>query len=300
MNTDIDSNVSTESEIRNVTSKTIIDLQEVFKIYKTESVEVVALRGLDLKVKEGELISIMGPSGCGKSTLLNMIGALDKPSAGKITIANTDLTSLEPDDAIEFRRKYVGFVFQFFNLVPTLTAVENVELPMRLVNLPLSEVKTRVKELLALVGMEKRGHHRPDELSGGEQQRIAIAAALANDPPIILADEPTGELDSESGQKILNLLKWLCHERGKTLVIVTHDPRTAKISDRSFKIEDGQITGEYTREMYESGTGVRGTEDENSYRYKKMIETIADKKRKMENLLKEIIDIEDDLIESWK
>jgi len=278
-------------------AETIIDVSGVFKIYKTKSVEVVALRGLDLNVKQGEIISIMGPSGCGKSTLLNMIGALDQPSAGKVNILGADLTAMEQDDAVVFRRKNIGFIFQFFNLVPTLTAKENVELPLRLMNRPMSFIRGRVANLLSLVGMEERGHHRPDELSGGEQQRIAIAAALANDPQIILADEPTGELDSESGQMVLDLLKQLNVRQGKTIIIVTHDPRSATISDRSFRIEDGQIKGEYTREMYNQ-EGEGGPVD--NLKYKKMIENIVDKKKRMEDLLKEIISIEDEMISNWK
>jgi len=275
----------------------IIEINEVFKIYKTESVEVVALRGLNLSVLNGELISIMGPSGCGKSTMLNIIGALDQPSAGKINVLGNDLTNMDADSQIVFRRKHIGFVFQFFNLVPTLSAAENIELPLRLVNTPSSQMKSRVSELLRLVEMEARGHHRPDELSGGEQQRIAIAAALANDPEIILADEPTGELDSESGQMVLDILKNLNQEQGKTIIIVTHDPRTATISDRSFRIEDGQIKGEYTRAMYsQSQEGTPG----HSLKYKKMIENIVDKKKRMEDLLKEIINIEDEMINNWK
>jgi putative ABC transport system ATP-binding protein len=298
-------------------TETIIDVTEVFKIYKTESIEVVALRGLDLSVKRGEIISIMGPSGCGKSTMLNIIGALDTPSAGKIRVLGQDLTSMDSDAQIEFRRKHIGFVFQFFNLVPTLTAIENIELPLRLVNTPHEKMRKKVTEVLNLVGMEKRGNHRPDELSGGEQQRIAIAAALANDPEIILADEPTGELDSESGQKVLDLLKYLNEDQGKTIIIVTHDPRSATISHRSFRIEDGQIKGEYTREMYlqdgsgggegddlgdgsGGGPGMRPGGGIDPLRYKKMIENMVDKKRRMEELLKEIINMEDEMINGWK
>lgn len=291
------------SESENRTAETIIDVSEVFKIYKTESVEVVALRGLDLSVASGEVISIMGPSGCGKSTMLNIIGALDIPSAGKIHVLGQDLTGMDADEQITFRRKHIGFVFQFFNLVPTLTAIENVELPLRLLNAPHSAMMKRVNKLLELVGMTERAHHRPDELSGGEQQRIAIAAALANDPEIILADEPTGELDSESGQMVLNLLKKLNQDQGKTIIIVTHDPRSATISDRSFRIEDGQIKGEYTREMYTQdgdGDGSDGGRTGDPMRYKKMIENFVDKKQRMEELLKEIISMEDDMIQGWK
>ena len=269
-----------------------IDVEGVFKIYKTKSVEVVALRGLDLKVRVGELISIMGPSGCGKSTLLNIVGGLDRPSAGRIVIDGKDISTFESDQLVEFRRKNVGFVFQFFNLVPTLTAKENIELPMRLVGLPSEKMKKRSSKLLKLVGMEERKNHRPDELSGGEQQRIAIATALANDPPIIVADEPTGELDSESGERVLDIFRKLSQEEGKTVIIVTHDPRTAKISNRSFRIEDGKIKGEYSQELY--------TQDDaagmDTVKYKRMVENIVDKRKRMEELLKEIIQIEDDII----
>lgn len=269
-----------------------IDVEGVFKIYKTKSVEVVALRGLDLKVRVGEFISIMGPSGCGKSTLLNIVGGLDRPSAGRIVIDGKDISTFESDQLVEFRRKNVGFVFQFFNLVPTLTAKENIELPMRLIGIPSEKMKKRTERLLKLVGMEERKNHRPDELSGGEQQRIAIATALANDPPIIVADEPTGELDSESGERVLEIFRKLSQEEGKTVIIVTHDPRTAKISNRSFRIEDGKIKGEYSQELY--------TQDDaagmDTVKYKRMVENIVDKRKRMEELLKEIIQIEDDII----
>ena len=269
-----------------------IDVEGVFKIYKTKSVEVVALRGLDLKVRVGEFISIMGPSGCGKSTLLNIVGGLDRPSAGRIVIDGKDISTFESDQLVEFRRKNVGFVFQFFNLVPTLTAKENIELPMRLIGIPSEKMKKRTERLLKLVGMEERKNHRPDELSGGEQQRIAIATALANDPPIIVADEPTGELDSESGERVLDIFRKLSQEEGKTVIIVTHDPRTAKISNRSFRIEDGKIKGEYSQELY--------TQDDaagmDTVKYKRMVENIVDKRKRMEELLKEIIQIEDDII----
>jgi len=269
-----------------------VEIEGVFKIYKTKSVEVVALRGLDLSIRKGEFISIMGPSGCGKSTLLNIVGGLDKPSAGRVVIDGKDISMFESDQLVEFRRTNVGFVFQFFNLVPTLTARENIELPMRLVNLPSDTMKKRSSKLLELVELEGRAHHRPDELSGGEQQRIAIAVALANDPSIVLADEPTGELDSESGEKVLELFRKLSQEESKTVIIVTHDPRTATLSNRSFRIEDGQITGEYSQELYSQ-------DDEqamDTMKYKKMVENIVDKRKRMEELLKEIIQIEDDII----
>ncbi len=269
-----------------------LDLEGIYKIYKTKEVEVVALRGLDLKVKRGEIISIMGPSGCGKSTLLNLIGGLDKPSAGKAIIDGVNVVNLEPDELITFRKHKVGYVFQFFNLVPTLTAAENVELPMRLLDVPAKKRVARRKELLKVVGMAQRSHHRPDEMSAGEQQRVAIASALANDPPIILADEPTGELDTDNGQMVLDLFKRLREEHGKTIVIVTHDPRIATMADRSMRIEDGIISGEYSLESY-----LRKGGPVDNIRYKRLVENIVDKQKRMEVLFSEIMKIEQDLMD---
>ncbi|MGQ4893836.1 MAG: ABC transporter ATP-binding protein [Candidatus Njordarchaeia archaeon] len=215
--------------------------KDLVKIYKTGKIEVVALRDLNLKVNSGEFRAIVGPSGSGKTTLLNLIGGLDSPSAGKIIVNDVDITKLSPKQLIEYRRKSVGFVFQFFNLIPTLTAYENIELPMIFIGTPKEERKKRVKELLTLVGLSNRADHKPHELSGGEQQRVAIAAALANDPPLILADEPTGELDSATGRQIVELFKHLDKELGKTLIIVTHDLRIAMAADKISRIEDGRI-----------------------------------------------------------
>jgi len=215
--------------------------EDLVKIYKTGKIEVVALRDLNLKVNSGEFRAIVGPSGSGKTTLLNLIGGLDSPSAGRIIVNDVDITKLSPKQLIEYRRKSVGFVFQFFNLIPTLTAYENIELPMIFIGTPKEERKKRVKELLTLVGLFNRAYHKPHELSGGEQQRVAIAAALANDPPLILADEPTGELDSATGRQIVELFKHLDKELGKTLIIVTHDLRIAMAADKISRIEDGHI-----------------------------------------------------------
>jgi putative ABC transport system ATP-binding protein len=219
-----------------------IVIKDLIKVYKTGKSEVIALRGLDCTIKEGEILAIMGPSGCGKTTLINMIGGLDRPTAGSIVMNGKNLADITDVEQIAHRRQDVGIVFQFFNLVPTLTARENIELPLRLSDSSRQRVKERTDELIDLVGMRSRAVHRPDELSGGEQQRIGIAVALANDPPVLLADEPTGELDTETGQQVLNLFKKLRDEFHKTIIIVTHDLRIAHIADRVMMIVDGKIT----------------------------------------------------------
>ena len=223
-----------------------IVIKDLIKVYKTGKSEVIALRGLDCTIKSGEILAIMGPSGCGKTTLLNVVGGLDRPTAGSLMMDGSNIADLTDAELVLHRREKVGIVFQFFNLVPTLTARENIELPMRLAGRPRGEMQTRSGELLSLVGMEERAKHKPDELSGGEQQRIGIATALANDPPVILADEPTGELDSETGHQILTLFKRLRDENKKTVVIVTHDQRFGQIADTVMTIEDGRITGQTT------------------------------------------------------
>jgi putative ABC transport system ATP-binding protein len=219
-----------------------IVVKDLIKVYKTGKSEVIALRGLDCTIKGGEVLAIMGPSGCGKTTLLNVIGGLDRPTAGSLMMGDENLVDLSEAGIVKHRRERVGIVFQFFNLVPTLTARENIELPMRLAGKDAGSMRTRSSELLKLVDMEHRADHKPDELSGGEQQRIGLATALANDPPIILADEPTGELDTETGHQILMLFKRLRDEFKKTVVIVTHDLRIGQIADTVMTIVDGRIT----------------------------------------------------------
>jgi len=223
---------------------TDIVIKDLIKVYKTGKSEVIALRGLDCSMKGNTIHAIMGPSGCGKTTLLNIIGGLDRPTAGSVRIGDENIVDLTDDELVMHRRERVGIVFQFFNLVPTLTARENIELPMRLAKKGSQEMKARTDELLALVGMQDRAKHKPDALSGGEQQRIGLATALANDPPILLADEPTGELDSETGHQILMLFRKLRDEFGKTIIIVTHDQRIGQIADSVMTIVDGRITGE--------------------------------------------------------
>ena len=221
-----------------------IIVKDLIKVYKIGKSEVIALRGLDCTIKEGQVLAIMGPSGCGKTTLLNIIGGLDRPTAGSVNIDGMNLVDLNDAELVKHRRERVGIVFQFFNLVPTLTARENIELPMRLAGKSSAHMNQRTDSLLRLVDMQPRADHKPDELSGGEQQRIGLATALANDPPILLADEPTGELDTVTGHQILLLLKQLRDEYKKTVVIVTHDNRIGEIADTVMTIVDGKITGE--------------------------------------------------------
>jgi putative ABC transport system ATP-binding protein len=221
-----------------------IIIRDLMKVYRTGRSEVIALRGLDATIETGEFVAIMGPSGCGKTTLLNIIGGLDMPTAGSVNVNGVNIVSYTEKEFVEYRRNYVGVVFQFFNLVPTLTARENIELPMILAKMPAPARRERVNSLLQSVGMMERADHRPDELSGGEQQRIAVSVALANDPPILLADEPTGELDSATGADIVNLFKNLHKDRKKTVLIVTHDSRVAHSADRILQMEDGKLIRE--------------------------------------------------------
>ena len=233
--------------------------EDVVKVYRTGKLEVVALRGLNMHVKPGEVVSVMGPSGCGKTTLLNLIGGLDRPTAGSIYVDGWDVAKASEKELERYRLLKVGFVFQFFNLIPTLTALENVELPMAMAGLSGSKRRERALQLLEMVGLSGRVNHRPDELSGGEQQRVAIACALANDPPLILADEPTGEVDRESARGIVKLLVGLGRDYGKTVIIATHNPEVARSTDRILRIEDGVIVGEYIpAEFVETVPAVEG------------------------------------------
>lgn len=217
--------------------------KDLIKVYRTGKAEVIALRGLDMKVDDGEFIAVRGPSGCGKTTLLNILGGIDRPTAGRIEVNGSNLVDLSDGELVRYRLRQTGFVFQFFNLVPTLTAEENIELPMRLASKEAGARKARTKELLDLVGLAHRARHRPDEMSGGEQQRIAIAVALSNDPPLLVADEPTGELDTKTGQEVLDLFQRLNRDLKKTIVVVTHDTRVAGIAHRTLDIVDGKIVG---------------------------------------------------------
>ncbi|MFQ5794912.1 MAG: ABC transporter ATP-binding protein [Candidatus Bipolaricaulia bacterium] len=219
----------------------LIHLTGVEKVYRLGKVRVPALRGLDLTVDRGEFVAIMGPSGSGKSTLMHLIGCLDRPSSGTILVNGLEVSRLGERERAEIRGQQIGFVFQSFNLIPTLTALENVALPLVFQGVGQEEREWRAGTLLGKVDLAARIDHRPTELSGGEQQRVAIARALVNDPRIVLADEPTGEIDSEAGQAIMRLLRRLNQEGGKTVVLVTHDPMAAKFADRIVHIRDGQV-----------------------------------------------------------
>ncbi|MBI4150665.1 ABC transporter ATP-binding protein [Candidatus Woesearchaeota archaeon] len=219
----------------------VISLKDVWKVYTMGTVHVAALRGLTVDIKKGEFVSIMGPSGSGKSTSMNMIGCLDVPTKGHIYLYGKDIAHLHESDLAQIRGKRIGFVFQKFNLISSLTALENVTLPMMFQNVSPEQAEARGKELLAKVGLADRMHHRPNELSGGQQQRVSISRALANDPEIILADEPTGNLDSASGKLVLDVLETLHKKDGKTLILVTHDPALGRRADRMCVLKDGQV-----------------------------------------------------------
>lgn len=218
-----------------------IETSDLVKVYRLGNVEVQALRGLSIKVEKGEVIAIVGPSGSGKTTLLNIIGGLTTATAGRTWVEGNEITNANPAQLGYLRQKMVGHIFQTLNLIPTLTAYENVELPMLSIKTPVAERKKRVEDLLTQVGLELRMRHKPDELSGGEKQRVAIAAALANDPPVLIADEPTGDLDTDTGAKIVSFLLKVNKEMGKTVLMVTHDPRIARQTDRIYRIMDGKI-----------------------------------------------------------
>src|SRR5712692_9122446 len=213
----------------------------VSKRYKTAAEEVHALRESSWEVHTGEAVAIMGPSGCGKTTLLNLLGGVDRPSTGKIVIDGQDLTAMNERALEAHRLRRVGFVFQFFNLIPSITAFENLELPVVMAGVPDAECRSRARMLLGMVGLEAKGDKRPEELSGGEQQRVAVALALANDPALILADEPTGNLDSTNAAAIASLLKSLSTEYGKTVIMVSHDPKTVEVFPTVYSMRDGRF-----------------------------------------------------------
>ena len=222
----------------------VIETIDVTKTYMSGGRPLEVLKGIDLKVEPGEFMAIMGPSGSGKSTLLNMIGALDRPTSGKVYINGTDLSQLNDNQIADVRNTEIGFIFQFFNLIPRMDAQSNIELPMAIKGVSRAQRNKRAMDLLNLVGLGDRSHHKPSQLSGGEQQRVAIARALANEPNLILADELTGNLDSKTGAEIMLLLKQLNKEEGKTFILITHDPQVAQNTDRLVSFKDGVIEGE--------------------------------------------------------
>ena len=222
----------------------IIHMEEIRKIYDTGKVKVEALKGVDLQIEQGELVAIVGPSGSGKSTLMNLLGCLDTPTTGRYELGGQAVSGVSRDQLAEIRNKRVGFVFQNFNLLPHITALENVELPMLFGGMRPADRRRRATELLERVGLGERVDHKPTELSGGQMQRVAIARSLAMQPDIVLADEPTGNLDSSSGTDIMSIFTDLW-KQGRTIVIITHDPALAKRASRVVEIRDGRITGDH-------------------------------------------------------
>ena len=216
-------------------------VRDLVKAYRIGKIEVQALRGLNMDVKAGEFVAIIGPSGSGKTTLLNIVGGLDQATAGNVQVGDTVVTALSTTQLVDYRRQWVGHIFQTLNLIPTLTAAENIELSMIALGVARKKRSERVQELLQTVGLVDRAEHKPEELSGGEQQRVAIAAALANDAPVLLADEPTGELDTANAKIVIDYLVRVNKELSKTIIMVTHDPSVARRTDRILRIEDGTI-----------------------------------------------------------
>lgn len=226
----------------------VLEAESLFKQYNLGEHHVKALDGVDFVVEEGEFVAIMGPSGSGKSTLLHLMGGLDKPSQGEITLAGKKVSLLRDKQVTLLRRRNVGFVFQFFNLLPTLTAEENITLPLLIDGKKVRDYRDHLETLLDLIGLKDRRRHKPEQLSGGEQQRVALARALITQPAIVLADEPTGNLDTKTGKNIMQLLRRSCDELGQTIVVVTHDPRAASYANRVVFLRDGYIAARVSLE----------------------------------------------------
>ena len=230
-------------------SPPIVDARSIVKIYDTGAVRVAALRGVDLTLARGEMVAIMGPSGCGKTTLLNCLSGLDSIDEGEILIEGTSLSEMSDRERTDYRARHMGFVFQFYNLMPVLSAVENVELPLLVARESARSARRRALDALELVGLAHRADHVPDELSGGERQRVTIARSLVNDPAIVWADEPTGDLDSENAEEIVVLMRQLNIERGLTFLIVTHDISVGRSTDRIIRMLDGAVVEEQQLEV---------------------------------------------------
>jgi len=239
----------------------IIQLKDVSKVYLMGKVEVPALRGVSLEISEGEFVAITGASGSGKSTLMNLVGALDIPTEGEVFLKGRNIADMSESDLAVLRGRSIGFIFQHFNLFTTFTALENIEIPMQLQDIDDAQAERRAKEVLAKVGLSDRIHHRPAELSGGQQQRVAIARALANDPDVVLADEPTGNLDSKSGMDIMKTLTAM-HRGGKTIIMVTHDLNLARYAQRIVQIKDGKIEKDYRNRDYRGENNGKGENHE--------------------------------------
>ncbi|MGO9356835.1 MAG: ABC transporter ATP-binding protein [Xanthobacteraceae bacterium] len=218
-----------------------VSLSNVVKRYRRGKESVEVLHGLNMEIAEGEFVAIMGPSGSGKSTLLNLIGGLDRPDSGTLMVAGQRIDQLSGRELTHWRARHVGFVFQFYNLMPALSAAANIELPLLLLPLSRAQRRARVAAVLEIVGLADRASHKPSELSGGQQQRVAIARALVSDPPILVCDEPTGDLDRETANEVLGLLRALSERRGKTIVMVTHDPKAAESATRQLHVDKGQL-----------------------------------------------------------
>jgi putative ABC transport system ATP-binding protein len=222
----------------------LILTQDLHRDFRMGHTTVHALDGVSISIEEGELLGVMGPSGSGKSTLLHLVGGLDRPSAGRILVGGRDITALDENKLAAYRRREVGFIFQSFNLIGTMTALQNVAFPMFFARVPPGRRRERARLLLEAVGLAERVDHRPTELSGGEQQRVAIARALANDPAILLADEPTGNLDSRTGGEVMSVLARLNREEGRTIIVVSHDPTVMNFVRRSIHLLDGRVTAQ--------------------------------------------------------
>ena len=227
-----------------MSNETVIQVENLIKIYRLGKVSIHALRGISFDVAKGEFLVVEGPSGSGKTTLLNLLGAIDKPTSGRIFIDERDITTLGEGELTKLRRHKIGFIFQFYNLIPALTALENVELPMLTAGVSRKDASKRASQLLETVGLAERVGHLPDELSGGEQQRVAIARALANKPSVILADEPTGDLDTKTGMEVVKILYDTSKKENATVIVVTHDPMITEKADRILQLRDGNIIRE--------------------------------------------------------
>lgn len=236
----------------------VLEARDVRKTYQMGEVVVDALDAVDFRVRQGEFVAVMGPSGSGKSTLLYLLGGLDRPSAGDIILDGQRLADLNDDEITLVRRRNIGFIFQFYNLIPTLSAEENISLPLLIDGRNIAEHRQRIGDLVNLVGLGERRDHKPDQLSGGQQQRVAIARALVTDPDIVLGDEPTGNLDSKTGAEILELLRRSCDQLGQTIVMVTHDPKAAGYADRIVFLKDGRMVDElYLQGDHDTGEILR-------------------------------------------